>query len=199
MLKQLRRVLMRGLVAVLPLGLTVWLLWWLGTSTEAVLHRFITLFIPEGTYWWGMGILAGLAVLFIAGTLLNAFVVRRMLATWERTLERIPVVKTLYGAIRDFMQFLPSASGEKRDLKRVVAASFGGGLAIGFVTRDDAGELGQAAAGEDLVPVYFPMSYQIGGYTLYLPRAQLRTLDLSVEAAMRLVLTGGLSSGPARH
>jgi uncharacterized membrane protein len=198
MLKQLRSVLMRGLVAVLPLGLTVWLLWWLGTSTEAVLHRFITLFIPDESYWWGLGILAGLAVLFVAGTLLNAFVVRRMLATWERTLERIPVVKTLYGAIRDFVQFLPT-SGEKRDLKRVVAASFGGGLAIGFVTRDDAGELGYMAAGEDLVPVYFPMSYQIGGYTLYLPRSQLKVLDLSVEAAMRLVLTGGLSSGPVRR
>lgn len=198
MLKQLRRVLMRGLVAVLPLGLTVWLLWWLGTSTEAVLHRLITLFIPEESYWWGLGILVGLAVLFAAGALVNAFVVRRMLATWERTLERIPVVKTLYGAIRDFVQFLP-ASGEKRDLKRVVAASFSGGLAIGFVTRDDAGELGHTAAFADLVPVYFPMSYQIGGYTLYLPRSQLQALDLSVEAAMRLVLTGGLSSGPARR
>jgi uncharacterized membrane protein len=198
MLKQLRSVLMRGLVAVLPLGLTVWLLWWLGTSTEAVLHRFITLFIPEESYWWGLGILAGLAVLLVAGTLLNAFVVRRTLAAWERTLERIPVVKTLYGAIRDFVQFLPT-SGEKRDLKRVVAASFGSGLAIGFVTRDDAGELGNMAAGEDLVPVYFPMSYQIGGYTLYLPRSQLKVLDLSVEAAMRLVLTGGLSSGPVRR
>lgn len=198
MLKQLRSVLMRGLVAVLPLGLTVWLLWWLGTSTEAVLHRLITLFVPEESYWWGMGILVGLAVLFAAGTLLNAFVVRRTLAAWEQSLEHIPVVKTLYGAIRDFVQFLP-ASGEKRDLKRVVAASFGGGLAIGFVTRDDAGELGQTAAFEDLVPVYFPMSYQIGGYTLYLPRSELKTLDLSVEAAMRLVLTGGLSSGPVRR
>jgi uncharacterized membrane protein len=196
MLKKLRSVLMRGLVAVLPIGLTAWLLWWLGTSTEAVLHRFITLFIPEGSYWWGMGILAGVAVLLVAGTLVNAYVVRRTLGYWEARLERIPVVKTLYGAIRDFVQFLP-AGGEKRDLKRVVAANFGGGVAIGFVTRDDNSELGPI--GDGLVAVYFPMSYQIGGYTLYLPRASLRPLDLSVESAMRLVLTGGLSTGPAKR
>lgn len=198
MFKTLRKVLMRGLAAVLPIGLTLWLLWWLGTTTEAVLHQFITLFVPEERYWWGMGIMAGVLVLLLAGTLVNAYVVRRTLEYWEKRLESIPVVKTLYGAIRDFVEFLP-ASGDKRDLRRVVAVRIGEGLAVGFVTRDDAGDMKAVAAGQDLVPVYFPMSYQIGGYTLYLPRAQLIPLDMPAESAMRMVLTGGVSSGPGRR
>jgi uncharacterized membrane protein len=198
MFKTLRKVLMRGLVAVLPIGLTLWLLWWLGTATETLLHRFITLFVPEEHYWWGMGIIAGLLVLLIAGALVNAYVVRRALSYWEKRLEQIPVVKTLYGAIRDFVEFLP-ASGDKRDLRRVVAVRFGEGLVVGFVTRDDAGDMQAITDGQDLVPVYFPMSYQIGGYTIYLPRTQLIPLDMPAESAMRMVLTGGVSSGPGRR
>jgi len=65
---------------------------------------------------------------------------------------------------------------------------------IGFVTEDhvDSRSLGMGEA--DVVAVYFPMSYQIGGYTLYLPRSELHETNLSVQEAMRLVLLGGISS-----
>jgi uncharacterized membrane protein len=119
-----------------------------------------------------------------------------VLASWEGLLERIPVVKTIYGASRDFMKLFP-AGGKRRDLKRVVLARFGEARIVGFVTRDDASELGIVEQKEDLVAVYFPMSYQIGGYTLLLPRDRIEPLDMPVETAMRLVLTGGLSAGHA--
>jgi uncharacterized membrane protein len=142
-----------------------------------------------------MGIVAGVLLLLAAGTLVNAYIVRRVIARWERFLDRIPVVKTIYGATRDFARLLPTG-GKRHDLKRVVLARFGDARIIGFVTRDDASELGIVAAKDDLLAVYFPMSYQIGGYTALLPRASVQPLDLSVETAMRLVLTGGLSGGP---
>jgi uncharacterized membrane protein len=195
MLKRLRRILTRGLVAVLPVALTVYLLWWLATSMERLLHRVIVQFIPGDNYVPGMGIVAGLAIALIAGLMMNAWVVRRILQWQSSLFERIPVVKTIFTAIRDFVQLLP-ADGRARQLRRVVAAEFGGARLIGFVTRDDPGELGDAMEGR--VPVYFPMSYQIGGYTLYLPRSALTQLDIPAETAMRLVLTGGLSGTPAK-
>ncbi|MBX3704393.1 MAG: DUF502 domain-containing protein [Steroidobacteraceae bacterium] len=193
MFRKLSGAILRGLVVVLPIGLTVWLLWWLGSSAESLLRQPILLLLPERYYLPGTGIAAGLMLLLAAGTLVNALIVRRLLASWEAFLERIPVVKTIYGAFRDFTRLLPS--GKRSDLKRVVLASFGGARIVGFVTRDDASELGIVTRKDDLVAVYFPMSYQIGGYTALLPRAQLVPLDIPVEAAMRLVLTGGLS-GP---
>ncbi|MDH4259093.1 MAG: DUF502 domain-containing protein [Gammaproteobacteria bacterium] len=195
MFRKFRSALMRGLVVVLPIGLTLWLLWWLGSSTESLLQQAITLVIPAEHYRPGMGIIAAVALLLAAGTLVNALLVRRMLAAWERFLDRIPVVKTIYGAIRDFTRLLP-ADGKRRDLKRVVLARFGEAQVVGFVTRDDAAELGIVKKEDGLVAVYFPMSYQIGGYTVLVPRAAIVQLDMSVETAMRLVLTGGLSSGP---
>ena len=192
MIRKLRRALVRGLVVVLPIGFTIWLLWWLGSSTEALLRRLILLVIPPERYLPGMGIAAALFLLLAAGTLFNALLVQSALASWERFLDRIPVVKTIYGAARDFMKLLPT--GRKgRDLRRVVLARFGEARVIGFVTQDDASELGIVEAQDDLVAVYFPMSYQIGGYTALLPRSRVAPLDIPVEAAMRLVLTGGLS------
>jgi uncharacterized membrane protein len=131
-------------------------------------------------------------LLLAAGTLVNALIVRRLLASWEAFLEHIPVVKSIYGAFRDFTKLLPTGT-KRRELRRVVLARFGDARLVGFVTRDDASELGIVAPDEQLVAVYFPMSYQIGGYTALLPRSAIEHLDMPVEAAMRLVLTGGLS------
>ncbi|MGH6884691.1 MAG: DUF502 domain-containing protein [Geminicoccales bacterium] len=192
MIRKLRSALVRGLVVVLPIGFTIGLLWWLGSSTEALLRRLILLVIPPERYLPGMGIAAALLLLLAAGTLFNALLVQSALASWERFLDRIPVVKTIYGAARDFMKLLPTGR-RGRDLRRVVLARFGDARVIGFVTQDDASELGIVEAKDDLVAVYFPMSYQIGGYTALLPRSRVATLDIPVEAAMRLVLTGGLS------
>ena len=195
MFSKLRNALLRGLVVVLPAGLTLWLLWWLGTGTEALLQKAILLVVPAEHYQPGMGIVAAVLLLLAAGTLVNAYIVRRVIARWERFLDRIPVVKTIYGATRDFAKLLP-AGGKRRDLKRVVLARFGDARIIGFVTQDNASELGIVEEKDDLLAVYFPMSYQIGGYTALLPRKSVEPLDLTVETAMRLVLTGGLSGGP---
>lgn len=194
MLGKIRGALLRGLVVVLPIGFTLWLLWWLGSSTETLLRKLILLVIPAEHYLPGMGIVAAVALLLAAGTLFNALLVQSALASWERMIGRIPVVKTIYGASRDFMKLLP-AGGARRDLSRVVLAQFGDAQVIGFVTRDDASELGIVESDRDLMAVYFPMSYQIGGYTALLPRSRIVPLDLPVETAMRMVLTGGLSGG----
>jgi len=192
MFRKLRSAMLRGLIVVLPIGLTLWLLWWFGSTTESMLRAVMLLVIPAEHYRPGMGIAAAMILLLAAGTMVNALLVQQALESWEAFLDRIPVVKTIYGATRDFMKLLP-AGGQRRDLKRVVLARIGDAQIIGFVTRDDASELGIVAPEQDMLAVYFPMSYQIGGYTALLPRSSVVPLDLPVEAAMRMVLTGGLS------
>jgi uncharacterized membrane protein len=71
---------------------------------------------------------------------------------------------------------------------------FSGARLIGFVTEDHLNPRLFGEGGEDTVAVYFPMSYQIGGYTLYLHKSALEETQLSVEEAMRLVLIGGVTS-----
>jgi uncharacterized membrane protein len=190
-MRKIWNTMLKGLVAILPLGLTVYFVYWLTVAADQVFSGTIRRLIPEGAYWPGFGLLAGLVVLYLVGLAVNAYVVRRALRLSDRLFARIPVVKTIYLAIRDFMRFFPS-SGQGSDLKRVVLVPFGPGKAIGFVTAESGAALGVDDAGKDTVAVYLPMSYMIGGYTVFLPRDALEPTSLSVEAGMRIALMGGV-------
>lgn len=195
-MKRLGRLLTKGLVAVLPLGLTVYTVYWLVTTTEALMQTFLLWFIQPQSYRPGMGLLVGLVFLLAVGTLVNAYVVRRLQGWLDQFINRIPGVKTVYGAVRDLMQFLPTGNSTNRDLRSVVVVRWGDMRLLGFITRDDLPELEAQAGGIDLVAVYLPMSYGIGGYTVYMPKNQCEPLDMPVETAMRMALTAGMSSGP---
>ena len=191
-MKSLTTILMKGLAAVLPIGLTLYSVWWLARTAESLMHGIITVVVPPEHYRPGMGILAGLLLLFAVGSAVNAYIVRRAIAYWEDVLGRIPLVKTVYGAVRDITRLLPSGQA-KRDLQSVVVWRAGEARLLGFVTRDDLPELEKQAGGLDLVAVYFPLSYMLGGVTLYLPKTSVEPLDMTVEAAMRLAITGGMA------
>lgn len=193
-MRKIWNTMLKGLVALLPIGLTVYLVYWLALAAETLFSRLLKLVIPAGAYWPGLGLVAGLVVLYLAGLAVNAYVVRRALRLSDELFARIPVVKTFYVAIRDFMTFFPSA-GKGSDLKRVVLVPFGPGKAIGFVTAESSAALG-VAEGDDLVAVYLPMSYMIGGYTVFLPRELIEPTSMSVEAGMRLALMGGVQGAP---
>ena len=189
MMKRLGNILLKGLLTILPIGLTLYFVYWLGVTTETLLSKPIKLAIGDN-YWPGMGLITGFILLFIVGLAVNAFLVRRLLGIGEELLLRVPVVKTVYSAIRD-MTRLVNTEKKKGDLDRVVTLDFGFGRLIGFVTQEHASTLG-IGGGDDLVAVYLPMSYQIGGYTIYLPRSRVSETELTVEQAMRIALTGGV-------
>ncbi|MCC7257349.1 MAG: DUF502 domain-containing protein [Gammaproteobacteria bacterium] len=189
-MNRLGGILLKGLLTTLPIGLTIYSVYWLGVTAESVLARPIKAVIDDANYWPGMGLVTGFVLLFFVGLAVNAFLVRRALSLGEDLLLRVPVIRTIYSAIRDITR-LVDTSGRKGDLQRVVTVPFGPGRVIGFVTQEH-GEILGPGHEDDLVAVYLPMSYQIGGYTVYLPRRDIRETQLTVEQAMRVVLTGGV-------
>ncbi len=130
---------MSGLVTVLPLALTVYVIWWLVNTVEGWLRRALIALgvVSPEHYWPGLGLIAGFLLLLFVGSVVNAYAGKILLKYWNDFLGRIPFVKTLYGGFRDVLSLLPSGSGEKRDLQRVVLARFADVHAIGFVTRED--------------------------------------------------------------
>ncbi|MBU6211556.1 MAG: DUF502 domain-containing protein [Gammaproteobacteria bacterium] len=191
-MKTVGRLLAKGLLTILPIVLTVYFIYWLGVTTESLLSGLLKVWLPAEIYIPGMGLVAGFVVLIVIGLLVNAYVVRRVITFSESLILRIPVVKTVYSAVRDLTGLMKM--GEKSgELQRVVMVQFGPGKVIGFVTQENA-MLPGLGSDEELVAVYMPMSYQIGGYTLYLPRDRIEPTDLTVEAAMRIVLTGGIQT-----
>ena len=184
---------LKGLVAILPLGLTVYVVYWLAVTAEQLFSGVIKAVVPEPYYWPGLGLLIGLVVLYFVGLAINAYFVGRALRMSDALFARIPVVKTIYLAIRDFMRFFPS-SGQGSDLRRVVLIQFGPGKVIGFVTAESDEMLRRERQDADTVAVYLPMSYMVGGYTIFVPRELVETTALSVEEGMRIALMGGVRS-----
>lgn len=195
-MRRLWNTFLKGLAAVLPVAMTIYLVFWLGKTAESILRGPLRLVLPRDQYWPGLGLIAGFLLILLVGVLVDAYIVRRLLRFGESLLARIPIVKTIFGAFKDVTRFLP-AGGKARDLRRVVVWRMGSARLVGFVTEEQVSARLLGAEADEVVAVYFPMSYQIGGYTLYLHKTELVETDLSVEEAMRLVLIGGVSSQAA--
>ncbi len=192
-MKVFSKIFFTGLAAVLPVLLTVYILGWLGTTAESVLGGTIKLLLPDRWYRPGMGLVAGVALIFLVGLTLRAWVVRRFFSLGERLLNRIPLVKAIYGSIRDLMNFF---GGKDQGFSQVVLVRFGDTQIklLGFVTREDFSDLPAGLAGDDIVAVYMPMSYQLGGYTVMLPRSAIEPVNMSMQEAMKFAVTGGMKA-----
>jgi len=195
-MKRLGRILFQGLVAILPAILTIYILFWLVSSAETVLGGILKLLLPSGWYIPGMGLLAGLVVTFLFGLALNAFLVQRLLDLGERLADHIPLVKTLYGSLKDFIGFFAKQRDSQFNQVVTMDLEFGGKpmRMIGFVTRSDFSSLPAGIGEEGEIAVYLPLSYQIGGYTVIVPRSSVKPVTMSTHRAMGFVVTGGMTT-----
>lgn len=189
----LGKLFLKGLVVTIPVLLTLSILWWMAAGSERLLGGLLARLLPEGWYVPGMGLAAGIALITFVGLLSHVIIFQRLFQFGENVLNRLPLVKTIYSAIKDFIAYLnPDRESE---FKRVVLVQPPGHAfqLMGFVTREKFDDLPFAPDADDAVAVYMPMSYQIGGYTLYVPRSALTPLDMRFEDAMKLALTGAVT------
>ena len=189
----LGKLFLKGLVVVIPSALTLAILWWLALGAEQFLGAILVRILPEGWYIPGMGVVSGVAITILIGLLSHVLVFQRIFMIGDALLQRLPLVKSIYSALKDFIGYLSPDS--KVAMSKVVLVRLPGQEfeMLGFVTREDFSRLPLMLTVEDPIAVYLPFSYQIGGYTLFLPRACLVPLELSFEDAMKLVLTGAVT------
>lgn len=190
--------ILTGLVTILPLVLTIYLLYWFAVSTESLLSNMILYMLPVDLYIPGMGMVAGLAIVFGVGLLMRAYLVRQVFAGVEHILYRMPLINTVYRAFRDFLDYFSASN--KKEFEQVVSVSFGdsGMRVIGFVTQANPERLPKDLQEDDNVLVYLPLSYMIGGYSILMPRSAVKPINMSMEEAMRFTLTAGVASTKTR-
>jgi uncharacterized membrane protein len=186
-----------GLLTLVPVLATLYLIVWVFNFAEQLFGKPLRWLIP-GEYHVGMGIVAALAIVFGVGVLMRALVFRYLFRGIEKLMLGIPLVRSIYGAVRDLLGLF--AQHEDAALQ-VVAVTLPGIEArlLGFVTRTEFSDLPGGVAKEGEVAVYLPMAYNIGGYTVFLPRERLQPVAMSREDAMKFILTAGLkSASPAQ-
>ncbi|MCW8926393.1 MAG: DUF502 domain-containing protein [Xanthomonadales bacterium] len=189
----LGKLFLKGLAVVIPSALTLAILWWVAAGAERLMGTVLKFTLPEGWYIPGMGLVSGLVLIALIGLLSHVLIFQKLFDLGEAILRRLPLVKSIYTALKDFIGYLNPDKDSK--LGKVVMVQLPGQAfqLLGFVTREKFDDLPFMPAAEDPVAVYMPMSYQIGGYTVFLPRSCLTPLDIPFEDAMKLVLTGSVT------
>jgi uncharacterized membrane protein len=194
MWKIVNKNILTGLITLVPVILTFYLLYWFVLTTETFLGNVIRSSTSASFYRPGMGVVAGLIVAFFVGLLMQTIIAQQLLAAIERLLKRLPIVKSVYLSVRDLLDYF--SSEKQKDFDQVVAVNIGeGGMqVIGLVTQADMHQMPAGFDQQDHLLVYIPMSYGIGGFSVLVPRCATRPLNMSMEDAMRFALTAGVTS-----
>ena len=190
MFKSISKTLLTGFITLLPIVFTIYLLYWLAVSSENLMGNALRWALPDASYFPGLGMLAGLVVVFVIGLMMKAILIRQLFSFGEKILFQLPLIKTIYRAMRDLFDFF---SPQKEGLGQVVAVTYNGMEMIGFITQTDQQRLPESFREKDKVLVYLPMSYMIGGFTMFIASEHVRPLNMSMEEAMRFTLTAGIT------
>lgn len=189
------KIFLKGLAFSLPIALTLWILIWGFQTLEGLLQRPLQWLLPEMVQFPGLGILICMLMIYLLGLAIHGRFLGFVFHWIESGLKKLPLFSVIYENIKELTEFLSGAKDE--ELERVVLVDMGNELKlIGFVTRQDTGIMDQEND-ENLHAVFLPMSYQMGGYTLYLPESKLTTLEISTQEAMQRILTADISGGRA--
>lgn len=181
---QFGKTFLLGLATVLPVALTLYLVYVLGLGAERFMGDTLKLLLPGKYYWPGMGLLLAVGVITLIGILVRIPGLGLLVRLSDAIMTRIPLVKTVYSTIRDFMDLLSVTRGGKKIGRPVSVKLWDEIELIGLETDPN--------VDDEHALVYLPMSYQVGGYTLMLSKTRLRYLDMSIEDALRYVITAGI-------
>ncbi|MBA4254796.1 MAG: hypothetical protein C0445_02845 [Polaromonas sp.] len=185
----------RGLIAFLPLALTVYVLYLFVSWAESLAMGMVRPLLGD-FYLPGLGLLLSVALIFTLGFLISQPFTARLLSWVELPFTNLPLVKSIYSSLKSFADYF---SPHEQDAQQVVSLRMPGSelSIVGLVTRQSLSGLPVGLAAEGNVAVYLPMGYMIGGYTVFVPRSWLQPLDMSVEEAMRSALIAWMSGSRA--
>ncbi|HTX23781.1 MAG TPA: DUF502 domain-containing protein [Steroidobacteraceae bacterium] len=194
----LRRYLVAGMLVWVPILTTIWVVSFIVDVMDRTLLLLPEHYRPEallGVDVPGLGIVFALIVLLVTGLAVTNLVGRQLVVYWEGLLQRIPLVRSVYSGVKSFAESVLTSS---HSFRQVVAVEYPrpGIWSIGFVTAEDVAEV-SAKTGEPLVCVFIsPAPNPTAGFIILVPRSQLIPLDMSVDAAMKMIVTCGVVTPP---
>jgi uncharacterized membrane protein len=194
-MKRLRRYLVAGLLVWLPLGVTLLLLKVLIDLMDQTLVLLPAAYRPEALFGFripGLGLVLSLTVLVVTGILVANLVGRQLVHWWESILQRIPLVRSVYSAAKNFAEIVLTDSSQS--FKKVLLIEYPrkGLYSLCFQTSANLGEI-QARTGEDVICVFVPTTPNpTSGLILMVPIADVIELDMDIEEALKMVVSLGV-------
>lgn len=191
----MKKYFITGLLVLVPLFITVWVL----TSLISMMDRSLLLlpmaWRPKAQFGVevpGLGALLTLLIIFVTGLIATNFFGKQLILLWESLLTRVPVVKSIYSSVKQVSDTLFSDSGNAFRQAVLVQFPRDGAWTIAFVTGKPGGDVVNHLPG-DFVSVYVPTTPNpTGGYFLMLPRESVLELDMTVDEALKYIISMGV-------
>ena len=194
-MKRLRRYLVAGLLIWAPLAVTFVLLRFAVNLMDKTLAIIPQQYRPDellGFHIPGLGVILTFIVLFITGMLAANFVGRYVVGGWESLLDRIPIVRTIYGGAKNFAEIVFSDSNDS--FKKVLLIEYPrkGLYSIAFQTSSELGEI-QGRTGDDIVCCFVPTTPNpTSGFVIMVPRKDIKVLDMEIDEALKMIISLGV-------
>jgi len=191
---ELRRYMVAGVLVWLPILATIWVVSFMLHIMDRTLLLLPVAYRPQALVGFalpGAGLVLALAIVLLTGLLVTNLIGRRLIVWGEDLLNRIPVVRTVYGGVKSFAE---SVLSQSNSFRKVVMLEYPrvGVWSIGFLTAEDVPEVSERL-GEPHVAVYLSAALNAtAGYLVIVPRRQVVELDMSVDEAMKMIITCGV-------
>jgi uncharacterized membrane protein len=196
---RLRNYFLTGLVIVGPVTITLYLAWYIINLFDVWVKPYVPTIYNPDTYLPfnvpGFGILFAIIALIMIGALAANLIGRSIISSGEMMLGRMPVVRNLYRGTKQIFESVLQASSQSQNFQKVGLMEFPskGIWAIVFVTGGAADEITAVRPGDDLVSVFMPTHLlPPSGFVVFVPRASVTLVDLSVEDAAKIIISAGM-------
>jgi uncharacterized membrane protein len=198
----MKRYLIAGLLVWVPLGITIWVINFLVTTLDQTLLLVPESLRPEALFGFrvpGLGVLLSFLILLVTGVFAANFFGQRLIRMWEGILGRIPFVKSIYSSVKQVSDTVLSDQGTAFRKALLVEFPRPGCWTIAFMTGTPAETVGDHLAG-DYISVYVPTTPNpTGGYFVMVPKATVRELEMSVDDALKYIISMGVVSPRRRR
>ena len=197
----MKKYFITGLLIWVPLAITVWVLHLIVSTMDQTILLLPQAIRPERLFGFsvpGMGVILTLFVVFLTGLVTANIIGQRLVRFWEGVLGRIPVVKSVYYSVKQVSDTLFSSSGEAFRKALLVQYPRPGSWTIAFMTGQPGGDVVNHLSGE-YVSVYVPTTPNpTSGFFLMMPRADVIELHMSVDEALKYIISMGVVAPPLR-
>ena len=196
-MRRLRAYFLAGLVVIAPIGITIWLAWWFVSLFDQWLKPMIPAVYNPDSYLPfsvpGVGLLFALIGITLVGALAANLVGRTILSLWERVLDRMPVLRSIYKATKQIFQTAFSQNANNFQYVALVEYPRKGVHVVVFVARElDSEEIGLLPS-RTLYSCFMPTTPNpTSGFLFFLNKEEVTILDLTVEEGAKLVISAGL-------
>lgn len=191
----MRKYFITGLLILVPLAITLWVLHAVISTMDQSLLLLPEQWRPEqlvGFKVLGIGTILTLVIVFVTGLLAQNFVGNMVLSAWEALLKRIPIVSSIYSSVKQVSDTLFSSTGNAFSKALLVQYPREGAWTIAFLTGTPGGDVAKHLIG-DYISIYVPTTPNpTSGFFLMVPRADTIELDMSVDAALKYVVSMGV-------